>query len=108
MFWSQITIPGKPRILMVDASRDAHGWEAEFCDRVFNVLSRKKIEIADGKLLRVHSPQDLGVALQLLAYLEERSGTEFDGEIAHAFTQMMYTWEPQLAVLEEDEPIPVA
>lgn len=64
MFWSQITIPGKPRILMLDASRDAQGWEAEFCDRVFNVLSRKKIEIAGGKLLRVHSPQDLGEALQ--------------------------------------------
>ena len=64
MFWSQINIPGKPRLLMVDASRDALGWEAEFCDRVFNVLSRKEIEIAGRRLLRVQSPQDLGEALQ--------------------------------------------
>ena len=43
---------------------------------------------------------------KVLAYLEERSGTEFDGEMAHAFTQMMQTWEPQLARLEENEPLP--
>jgi len=59
--------------------------------------------------LRTNRPyRDAWPADKVLAYLEERSGTEFDGEIAHAFTQMMYTWEPQLAILEEDEPIPVA
>lgn len=45
---------------------------------------------------------------KVLAYLEERSGTEFDGHIAHAFTQMMHSWEPQLAVVEEDEALPAA
>ena len=64
MFWSQITIPGKPRLLMVDASRNAQGWETELSDRVFNVLSRKEIEIAGRRLLRVNSPQDLGEALE--------------------------------------------
>ncbi len=64
MFWSQITIPGKPRLLMVDASRNAQGWEAEFCDRVFNVLGRKKIEIMGERLLRVHTPQDLDEPLR--------------------------------------------
>lgn len=44
---------------------------------------------------------------KVLAYLEERSGMEFDGDIAHAFTKMMHTWEPQLAEVEEHDPIPL-
>lgn len=44
---------------------------------------------------------------KVLAYLEERSGVEFDGQIAHAFTGMMHTWEPQLALVDEDEPLPL-
>lgn len=44
-------------------------------------------------------------AEKVLAYLEERSGTEFQGEIAHAFTHMMQTWEPRSLTLEaEDQP----
>jgi putative nucleotidyltransferase with HDIG domain len=45
-------------------------------------------------------------AKKVLAYLEERSGREFDGEIAHAFSEMMRTWEPQIAYVEEDEELP--
>ncbi len=44
---------------------------------------------------------------KVLAYLEERSGAEFDGQIAHAFTRMMHTWEPRLAYVDENEPVPV-
>jgi len=43
---------------------------------------------------------------QVLAYIEERSGYEFEGDTAHAFTQMMREWEPQLTELEEGEPPP--
>jgi uncharacterized protein YukE len=41
-----------------------------------------------------------------MAYIEERSGHEFEGEAAHAFTQMMREWEPQVTQLAEDEPLP--
>lgn len=58
--------------------------------------------------LRTKRPyRDAWPADKVLAYLEERSGMEFDGEIAHAFTKMMHTWEPQLAIVDEQEPIPV-
>jgi putative nucleotidyltransferase with HDIG domain len=40
---------------------------------------------------------------KVLAYIEERSGIEFDGEIAHAFTQMMREWEPQMTMLADGE-----
>ena len=64
MFWSEVAIPGKPRLLMVDGFRNEQGWEGEFCERIFNVLRRKDIELAGGRLLRVDRPQDLGEALQ--------------------------------------------
>jgi len=57
--------------------------------------------------LRTNRPyRDAWPAAKVLAYLEERSGTEFDGETAHAFTRMMREWEPNLAVLGEDDPLP--
>jgi putative nucleotidyltransferase with HDIG domain len=42
-----------------------------------------------------------------LAYLEERSGTEFDPELAVAFVRMMRRWEGQIAVVR-DERAPIA
>lgn len=57
--------------------------------------------------LRTNRPyRDAWPASKVLAYLEERSGTEFDGVVAHAFTRMMREWEPQVALLEEDESLP--
>lgn len=59
--------------------------------------------------LRTKRPyRDAWPSDQVLAYLEERSGTEFEGELAHAFTQMMREWEPRLTHLSEDEPLPDA
>jgi putative nucleotidyltransferase with HDIG domain len=37
-----------------------------------------------------------------LSYLEERSGTEFDPELATAFVRMMGRWEGQVAVLRDE------
>ncbi|MFQ5703918.1 MAG: HD-GYP domain-containing protein [Gemmatimonadales bacterium] len=57
--------------------------------------------------LRTNRPyRDAWPAEKVLAYLEERSGVEFDGQAAHAFAQMMRQWEPQVAFLEEDDPVP--
>jgi putative nucleotidyltransferase with HDIG domain len=58
--------------------------------------------------LRTNRPyRDAWPAEKVLAYLEERSGVEFDGEVAHAFTHMMREWEPAVAQVAEDEPVPV-
>ena len=64
MFWSQIAIPGKPRVLVVDGCGNAGGWEAEFCDRLFNVLRRKGIRLASEAPLRPSRPQELDEALR--------------------------------------------
>jgi HD-GYP domain-containing protein (c-di-GMP phosphodiesterase class II) len=36
----------------------------------------------------------------VLAYMEDRAGTEFDGELVRAFVKMMSEWEPKLASME--------
>ncbi len=57
--------------------------------------------------LRTNRPyRDAWPSEKVLAYLEERSGVEFEGQIAHAFSRMMLEWEPQLAALTETEPVP--
>jgi putative nucleotidyltransferase with HDIG domain len=43
---------------------------------------------------------------KILAYIEARSGSEFDPDLARAFVQMMREWEPRIAVVEEGEPFP--
>jgi putative nucleotidyltransferase with HDIG domain len=54
--------------------------------------------------LRTNRPyRDAWAADKILAYIEERSGTEFDGEIAHAFTRMIREWEPAVAELSTAE-----
>ena len=56
--------------------------------------------------LRTRRPyRDAWPAEKVLAYMEERSGTEFDGQVAHAFTHMMREWEPQQTNLEYDEAV---
>ena len=63
MLWSQTTIPGKPRLLVVDGSHNHQGWEAEFCSRIFNVLGRRGMNLVGEGALKVDRPQDLTEAL---------------------------------------------
>jgi putative nucleotidyltransferase with HDIG domain len=57
--------------------------------------------------LRTNRPyRDAWPAGKILSYIEERSGSEFDGEIAHAFTRMVLEWEPNLADVTEEQPVP--
>lgn len=58
--------------------------------------------------LRTDRPyRDAWASEKILAYIEERSGVEFDGEIAHAFTRMVREWEPGFAeVMAEADPLP--
>ena len=48
-------------------------------------------------------------AEQVLSYLEGRAGQEFDGELVQGFSRMMRQWEPQVAVLDNEEaPVPAS
>ena len=64
MFWSQTTIPGKPRLLVVDGSRNALGWESDFCDRISNVLARKEVGLVTGRAVRLNGPEELAPLLR--------------------------------------------
>jgi len=53
--------------------------------------------------LRTNRPyRDAWASDKILAYIEERSGVEFDGQIAHAFTRMVTEWEAGLAEVTEE------
>jgi putative nucleotidyltransferase with HDIG domain len=57
--------------------------------------------------LRTNRPyRDAWPADKVLSYIEERSGTEFDGQIANAFVAMIREWEPAVRVLSEEEAVP--
>ena len=84
----------------------------------FLVLSRATVgawlvtggfyEIDNSDALRTTRPyRDAWPSDKILAYVEERSGVEFDGQIAHAFTRMVTEWERGLAeVTAEAEALP--
>ncbi len=57
--------------------------------------------------LRTKRPyRDSWPAKKVLAYIDGKSGTEFDAALAHAFTAMMDQWEPRLSTLHEGETPP--
>ena len=60
--------------------------------------------------LRTKRPyRDAWPAEQVLAYLEGRAGQEFDGELVNGFSRMMRQWEPQVAVLDNEQaPVPAS
>ena len=52
--------------------------------------------------LRTNRPyRDAWSKEEVLAYLQDRSGIEFDGEMVRAFCQMMGEWEPAAAFESE-------
>jgi len=60
--------------------------------------------------LRTHRPyREAWAQSKTLSYIEDRAGTEFDPELAGAFVRMMRQWEPQVAVMtDEQTPVPAA
>jgi putative nucleotidyltransferase with HDIG domain len=71
-------------------------------------FSSKLVHVCDVyDALRTKRPyRDSWPAKKVLSYIEEKAGTEFDEEIARAFTAMMQQWEPRLSTLHEDEAAP--
>ena len=59
MLWSSTTIPGKPTILVVDASLNRQGWESGFCQRLFNTFQRRGLQLLGDAPLQTRSPEDL-------------------------------------------------
>lgn len=54
--------------------------------------------------LRTNRPyRDAWPSDKILAYIEERSGVEFDGQIGHAFTKMITEWESGLAEVTDEK-----
>jgi HD-GYP domain-containing protein (c-di-GMP phosphodiesterase class II) len=53
--------------------------------------------------LRTNRPyRDAWPSDKILAYIEERAGVEFDGQIGHAFTRMVTEWETGLSEVTEE------
>ena len=46
MVWSAAAIPGPPSLLVVDASDEREGWEADFCRRLAGSLRRRGLSVA--------------------------------------------------------------
>ncbi len=64
MFWSSVSIGGKPTILVVDASRNLEGWEFEFCDRLFTAMRRRGLLVHGNVPVRVEAPEALAQHLK--------------------------------------------
>ena len=64
MFWSTVSIVGKPTILVVDASRNLEGWEFEFCDRLFTAMRRRGLLVHGNVPVRVEAPEALAQHLK--------------------------------------------
>lgn len=59
MLWKPITIPGKPKLAVIDGSSNAEGWEAEFSDRIFANFQRRGMLLKETILPRVNQPTEL-------------------------------------------------
>ena len=59
MAWSSVSIAGRPTVLVVDASRNLEGWEAEFCDRLYSSMKRRGIGLKGNSPVQTERPEDL-------------------------------------------------
>ena len=64
MLWSSASIPGRPALLVVDASHNLHGWESEFCDRLYAGLRRRGLCLKSEEPVRVTQPGQLAPLLE--------------------------------------------
>ena len=57
--WSPTVIGSPPVLVLVDASRNLAGWESEFCDRLFNAMTRRGLRLVGSGPLAVDEPRQL-------------------------------------------------
>lgn len=59
MLWSSASVSGRPVLLMIDASGDSQGWEAEFCRRMYTIVRRRGLYLTGSGPLQVNGPGKL-------------------------------------------------
>ncbi len=59
MFWSEITIPGEPKVMFIDACQNVQGWETDFGDRTAKVLMRKDTKLLEDRVIRINSRSEI-------------------------------------------------
>ena len=57
--WSSVTIPGRPTVLVIDATNNLAGWEHEFTDRLFNSLKKSELQLIGDAPIRIARIQEL-------------------------------------------------
>jgi len=67
LFWSEVTVQGRPRVLVLDAVADRDGWEAEATQRIAASLVRRDILVVGGAPVHVSSPDEIAVAVESAA-----------------------------------------
>ncbi len=62
-FWSDVTVPGRPHVLTIDACADANGWEADSANRVVASIVRRDIPVVSGGPTAITDPDQIAQAL---------------------------------------------
>ena len=63
-FWSEVTVQGRPRVLVLDAAADRDGWEAEATQRIAASLVRRDIPVVGGTPVVVAGADDIATAIE--------------------------------------------
>jgi hypothetical protein len=64
LFWSEVTVQGRPRVLLLDAVSDRDGWEAEATQRIAASLVRRDIPVVGGTPVVVAGAGDIAAAIE--------------------------------------------
>ncbi len=64
LFWSDVTVPGRPRVLILDAVEDRAGWEATATMRIAESLIRRGISVIGDAVVPVSGSDDITLALR--------------------------------------------
>lgn len=64
LFWSDVIVPGRPHVLVLDAVADRSGWEAEACQRIAASLVRRNITVVGGSPVHVAGADDILSAVE--------------------------------------------
>ncbi len=67
LFWSEVTVQGRPRVLVLDAAADRDGWEAEATQRIAASLVRRDITVVGGTPVVVAGADDIATAIKSAA-----------------------------------------
>ena len=64
LFWSEVIVQGRPRVLVLDAVADRGGWEAEATHRIAASLVRRDIPVVSGAPVVVAGSDDISSAIK--------------------------------------------